>query len=151
MGIFGGDMFCIIWDIYIQGGYVLHYMRYIYTRRRICSALYEIYIYIQGGYVLHYMIYIYIPEGGYVLHYMRYIYIPEGGYVLHYMRYIYLKGDFSGQPIFHFIYLINSIGQKWRSTEFASVAFSAWFFFSKLSSSDTQNVYAKSWLKTLLG
>ena len=35
-----------------------------------------------------------------------------GGYILHYTRYIYLKGDFSGQPIFHFIYLINLIGQK---------------------------------------
>ena len=44
---------------------------------------------------------------GYVPHY-----IPEGGYVLHYIRYIYPKGDFSGQPIFHFIYLINLIGQK---------------------------------------
>ena len=77
-----------IWRGYVphyipEGGYVLHYIP-------------------EGGYVLHY-----IPEGGYVLHY-----IPEGGYVLHYIRYIYLKGDFSGQSIFYFIYLINLIGQK---------------------------------------
>ena len=68
----------------------------IYMRRGMCSALYTV------KYTVDRDIW-----RGYVPHY-----IPEGGYVLHYIRYIYLKGDFSGQSIFYFIYLINLIGQK---------------------------------------
>ena len=57
-----------------------------------CSALYTVKCTVGGD-----------IWRGYVPHY-----IP----VLHYIRYISLKRDFSGQPIFYFIYLINLIGQK---------------------------------------
>ena len=78
-------------------------------------------------------------------------YISEGGYVLHYIRYIHVKGGFSGQPIFHFIYLINLIGQKWCSTEFTFfIAFTAWFFFSKFSSSDTHEMSMTNEIREIL-
>ena len=63
-----------------------------------CSALYTVKCTVGGdiwrGYVPHY-----IPEGGDM-------------FCIIFDIYIYLKGDFSGQPIFHVIYLINLIGQK---------------------------------------
>ena len=42
--------------------------------------------------------------------------------------YFFLEGRFySGQPILHFIYLINLIGQKWRVQNLPSFAFTAWY------------------------
>ena len=76
------------------GGGVICSVLYIW--RGMCSALYTVKCTVGGDVWRRY-----VPH-----------YIPEEGYVPHYIRYIYLKGDFSDQPIFHFIYLINLIGQK---------------------------------------
>ena len=75
-----------IWGEWICSGLIIHV-------NGVCSALYTVKCTVGGdiwrGYVPHY-----IPEREYCI--ILYIYIPEN----------------SGQPIFHYIYLIDLIGQK---------------------------------------